>query len=93
MEACWTKIIHTWYLSGQYCVSLHCVYCIHNVGRLAVKEEYCISDITEDTCMEFIVPTTSDAGACTTALVDFLTLTHNNFIASCRSVVAEQDQR
>jgi hypothetical protein len=43
--------------------------------------------------MEYLVPTTSDAGVCTTALVDFLTLTHNNFIEMCRGVVAENDPR
>ena len=43
--------------------------------------------------MEYLVPTTSEAGVCTTALVDFLTLTHNNFIERCRGLVAEDDQR
>ena len=43
--------------------------------------------------MEYLIPTTSEAGVCTTALVDFLTLTHNNFIERCRGAVAENDQR
>ena len=63
------------------------------VGRLPVKEEYCIPEISDDTPIEYIIPTTSDAGACTTALVDFLALTHNTFIESCRREVAKRDQR
>lgn len=58
-----------------------------------MKEEYCIPEIVDDTPMEFIVPTTSEAGVCTAALVDFLTLTHNTFIESCRRAVCEHDQR
>ena len=49
--------------------------------------------IDDDTKMEYLVPTTSEAGVCTTALVDFLTLTHNNFIERCRGLVAENDQK
>ena len=43
--------------------------------------------------MEYLVPTTSEAGVCTTALVDFLTLTHNNFIERCRGLIAEDDKK
>ena len=49
--------------------------------------------ITDDTKMEYLVPTTSEAGVCTTALVDFLTLTHNNFIEKCRTIAGKHDQR
>ena len=62
-------------------------------GRLRVKEEYLIPAITTETPLEYIIPTTTEAGACTTALVDFLTLTHNDFIERCRSLVSSQEQR
>ena len=62
-------------------------------GRLRVKEEYLIPAFTDDTPLEYIIPTTTEAGACTTALVDFLTLTHNNFIERCQSLVSSEEQR
>ena len=62
-------------------------------GRLRVKEEYLIPAITNETPLEYIIPTTTEAGACTTALVDFLTLTHNDFIERCRSLISRQEQR
>ena len=62
-------------------------------GRLPVEERFYVTVIDDNTKMEYLVPTTSDAGVCTTALVDFLTLTHNNFIEKCRALVGENDQR
>ena len=62
-------------------------------GRLRVKEEYLIPDINTETPLEYIIPTTTEAGACTTALVDFLTLAHNDFIERCRSLISNQEQR
>lgn len=63
------------------------------IGRLPVEEKYFKAVIDDSTPMEYLVPTTSEAGVCTTALVDFLTLTHNSFIERCRKLVAENDQR
>ena len=63
------------------------------LGRLPVEDRFYVTVIDDDTKMEYLVPTTSEAGVCTTALVDFLTLTHNNFIATCRAHVGENDQR
>ena len=62
-------------------------------GRLPVEEKFYVAVINDDTKMEYLVPTTSEAGVCTTALVDFLTLTHNSFIEMCRKLMAEHDQR
>ena len=61
-------------------------------GRLPVEEKFCVTVISDNTTMEYLVPTTSEAGVCTTALVDFLTLTHNNFIERCRALVGENEQ-
>ena len=58
-----------------------------------MEEKFYVAVISDTTTMEYLVPTTSEAGVCTTALVDFLTLTHNNFIERCRTLVAENDQR
>lgn len=55
-----------------------------------MKDEYLIASITDDTPLEYIIPTTTEAGACTTALVDFLTLTHNDFIERCQSLILSQ---
>lgn len=62
-------------------------------GRLPIEERFYVPVITDDTEMEYLVPTTSEAGVCTTALVDFLTLTHNNFIEKCRTIAGKHDQR
>lgn len=62
-------------------------------GRLPIEEKYCSTIINDDTPMEYLIPTTSDAGACTTALVDFLALKHNNFVERCRALMAENSQR
>ena len=63
------------------------------IGRLPVEEKYFKAVIDDNTPMEYLIPTTSEAGVCTTALVDFLTLTHNTFIERCRTLVSEDDQR
>ena len=58
-----------------------------------MEDKYYVALIDDDTRMEYLVPTTSEAGVCTTALVDFLTLTHNSFIERCIKLVSENDQR
>ena len=76
-------------------VSLLLVYVARHdsLGRLPLDEKYYNPMIDSDTKMECLIPTTSEAGVCTTALVDFLTLTHNSFIERCRGLVAENDPR
>ena len=64
-----------------------------HIGRLPVEDKYYIETISDTTSLGYLVPTTSEAGVCTTALVDFLTITHNNFIERCRVLMAEKDQR
>ena len=63
----------------------------HILARLQVDEKHLLPAITEDTELEYLIPTTIGAGACTTALVDFLVLTHNSFIEKCRGAVVSQD--
>ena len=62
-------------------------------GRLPVEEKYYVAVIDDETPMEYLVPTTTEAGVCTTALVDFLTLVHNNFIERCRALTAGNDPK
>ena len=49
--------------------------------------------INLETRLDYLIPTTTHAGVCTTALVDFLTLTHNNFIEKCHGLVAGDNDR
>ena len=60
------------------------------IARLRVEEQYLRPAITADEPLEYLIPTTTGAGACTTALVDFLVLTHNSFIEKCRGIVGEK---
>ena len=57
------------------CIRSYSVLILSSSGRLRVKEEYLVPAITAETPLEYIIPTTTEAGACTTALVDFLTYT------------------
>jgi hypothetical protein len=62
-------------------------------ARLRVEEKYLIPAITLNTTLEYLIPTTTEAGACTTALVDFLVLSHNDFIEKCRATVSKDPMR
>ena len=57
-----------------------------------MEEKFLVPEITESTSLVYIIPTTSDEGACTTALVDFLVLAHNSFIERCRGVITEEQR-
>ena len=63
------------------------------LGRLPVEDKYYVAVIDDETPMEYLVPTTTEAGVCTTALVDFLTIVHNNFIERCRALIAGNDPK
>ena len=58
-----------------------------------MEEHLYLPAITMDTPLEYLIPTTSSAGVCTTSLVDYLTLTHNNFIEKCRDFMVGGDER
>ncbi len=65
---------------------------VYSIGRLSLEDQHCLPAITEDTTLEYLIPTTSGAGACTTSLVDYLMLTHNDFIEKCQAIVAERNK-
>ena len=72
---------------------LHLPLSLADTARLRVDEKYLLPSLTLGTPLEYLIPTTTGAGACTTALTDFLVLTHNNFIEKCRGIVMEQYKR
>ena len=55
------------------------LYCIE------IKDENLIPSFGPDVLLECIVPTTTGAGVCVTALLDFLVRTHNNFLMDCKT--------
>jgi len=66
---------------------------IYAIGRLRLEDDHCLPAITKDVHLEYLIPTTTGAGALTTALVDFLVVTHNDFIYMCSHRVAEKTKR
>eukprot|EP00731_Ephydatia_muelleri_P024235 Em0016g506a len=58
-------------------------------SRLRVDHKYLIPSISLDTKLDYLIPTTTGAGVCTSSLVDFLVCTHNTFMAKCR----DQDKK
>ena len=62
-------------------------------GRLRVDEENLMSEVTLDTKLDYLIPTTIGHGICTTALVDYLVQTHNTFIERCQAIVHEKPKR
>ncbi len=66
---------------------------VANVARLPLEDQYCLSAITDNDFLECLIPTTTGAGALTVSLVDYLILTHNDFMEKCSSKVMEKNQR
>ncbi len=54
-----------------------------------MTEEYLLEKIDDKTPLIYLIPTTMREGRCTTALVDYLVLTHNDFIERCRGIVSQ----
>lgn len=52
-------------------------------GNIGLEEQHCLNAITEDVSLEYLIPTTSGAGALTTVLVHYIILTHNEFVHFC----------
>jgi len=63
------------------------------LARLPLEEQHCLTDITSDVPLEYLIPTTTGAGALTVSLVDYLVLTHNDFMEKCSSKVTDKSQR
>ena len=75
---------------GEWIVSMYAIYLFHAfitnwiLARLRVDHKYLIPSISLDTKLDYLIPTTTGAGVCTSSLVDFLVCTHNSFIGKCR---------
>ncbi len=54
-----------------------------------MADEYLLEKIDDETRLVYLIPTTMREGCCTTALVDYLILTHNDFIERCRGIVSQ----
>ena len=63
--------------------------CSPSTDRLPVEEKYLLAEIKDETHLVYLIPTTMREGRCTTALVDYLVLTHNDFIERCRGIVSQ----
>jgi len=48
-----------------------------------LEDQHYLPAITKHVSLEYIIPTTTGRGALTTSLVDFLILTHNDFVEKC----------
>ena len=76
-----------WYDKITTCNKKFCI------DRLKISKEYFLEEITEKTPAKFLLPTTFGPGIVTTALVDFLVITHNNFIRQCHKFLKESLKR
>eukprot|EP00731_Ephydatia_muelleri_P002837 Em0001g2837a len=56
-----------------------------DLARLEIKDENLIPSFGPDVSLECIVSTTTGAGVCVTALLDFLVRTHNDFLMDCKT--------
>ena len=57
-------------------------YLIH-IGRLRIPLEYIDTEITDDTKLAYLIPTTTGEGICSSSMVDYLVYQHNEFIQYC----------
>lgn len=80
------RYFHESWKATDFCETC-CICSVHllSTDRLPVKQEYILPALTEEIPLEYLIPTTTGAGVCTFALVDFLMYTHNNFIELCMS--------
>ena len=55
------------------------------IGRLTVPLEYVddAPEITDDTKLAYLMPTTTGEGICSSSMVDFLVYQHNDFFQFC----------
>lgn len=56
---------------------------------MVVSEALDLDELSEDTLMKFLLPTSFGPGVLTTALVDHLVITHNKFIKQSRKFVED----
>ena len=55
------------------------------LDHLVVEEQYLLLEFTLDTPLVYLLPSTMKKGRCTNALIEYLVLTHNDLIETCRT--------
>ncbi|XP_077981890.1 E3 ubiquitin-protein ligase RNF213-like [Glandiceps talaboti] len=60
-------------------------------GRLPVSKELCMHDIDEDFHLAILLPTRKGEGLVSTALLDFLIMTHNEFMHRYLSITGQEN--
>jgi len=66
---------------------------INLLARFPLEEKNIVAEITPDTPLVHLLPTTTGAGVCTTVLIDYLVQVHNNFVSRCRGMMSEMQER
>lgn len=66
-----------------------------NTGRIKVEQRLLVElpEVSEDTTLQYLIPTTTGPGICSFALVDYLVVQHNCFMEMCQGVIYEEDKR
>ncbi len=73
-------------LCNSYC---ECAY----LGPLRVPKDILDEELTFKTPLEYLIPTTTGKGICTTSLVHYLVQVHNEFVRRCQSIMASEQGR
>ena len=63
------------------------------LARFPLEEEHVVAEITADTPLVHLLPTTTGAGVCTTVLIDYLVQVHNSFVFRCKGMMNKVQER
>ena len=64
-----------------------------SLDRLKIDDANMVQHFDENLLMEHLIPTCSGNGVITTALVDFLAITHNRFVRDCHKTIEQSMNR
>lgn len=81
---------HTYLFTLYLCIANFFDKARIRVGEKLLSE---LPQVSEDTTLQFLIPTTTGPGVCSFALVDYLIVQHNSFIDMCQVMMSEQDKR
>ena len=65
------------------------------LGRIPVPRDILqlMPELTKETPLDYLIPSTTGNGICTTSLVDYLVQIHNEFIRRCQAIIADEQDR
>ena len=92
----WALVGHDLKKQGKICDYQQLLYSyifLFNSAQILLEVEHCLPAITRDTSIEYLIPTSTGAGALMTCLVDYLIRTHNNFLKFCHEITTESTKR